>query len=180
MTTARHLSKIDLEFFRDLETFTAEQESAKKGDIMDGLIVAIDMLNNFCGTKKYKKRVFLITDGERETKANKNEVRDLIEQIQARDIRMNVITLDFANDMAGDDSDEEGQPDQKGQRQFPETKHQQANKALLKQITDQTKSALFPARIAMEIYQQFKKREVQARTKFKGDLALSEDLNIGV
>ena len=46
---------------------------------MDGLIVAIDMLNKFCGTKKYKKRIFLITDGERETKSSKQEVASLIE-----------------------------------------------------------------------------------------------------
>lgn len=48
---------------------------------MDGLIVAIDMLNNFCGTKKYKKRIFLITDGERETKYNLSELKSLIEAI---------------------------------------------------------------------------------------------------
>ena len=47
MTAARHLSKIDLEFFRDLETFTVEEEAHKKGDLMDGLIVAIDMINSF-------------------------------------------------------------------------------------------------------------------------------------
>jgi hypothetical protein len=68
------LSKIDLEFFRDLETYTAEEEMAKKGDMMDGLFVAIDMIDNFCGSKKYKKRIFLITDGERETKASKDEI----------------------------------------------------------------------------------------------------------
>jgi len=79
VTTARHISKIDLEFFRDLDTFTAEEEMTKKGDMVDGLIVAIDMLNNFCGTKKYKKRIFLITDGERETKTSKAEVQSLID-----------------------------------------------------------------------------------------------------
>lgn len=106
----RALSKIDLEFFRDLETYTAEEEQAKKGDLMDGLIVAIDMLNSFCGTKKYKKRIFLITDGERETKCNKAELKSLIETINERDIRLNVITLDFANEMAEDsESDEEVQ-----------------------------------------------------------------------
>ena len=70
VSTVRTLSKVNLEFFRDLETFTAEDDQAKKGDLLDGLIVAIDMLNTFCGTKKYKKRIFLITDGERETKYN--------------------------------------------------------------------------------------------------------------
>jgi hypothetical protein len=122
------LSKIDLEFFRDLETYTAEEEMAKKGDMMDGLIVAIDMINNFCGTKKYKKRIFLITDGERETKASKGEIASLIDQINEKDIRMNVITLDFANDMAEDSEDEEEAKPKK----VSETKNQTANKQLLK------------------------------------------------
>lgn len=47
---------------------------------------------------------------------------------------------------------------------------------MLKQITDSTKSALFPARIAMEIYQQFKKRDINARSKYKGGLDLAQDL----
>ena len=179
VSTVRALSKIDLEFFRDLETFTAEDEQAKKGDLLDGLIVAMDMLNSFCGTKKYKKRIFLITDGERETKANAAELRSLVETINERDIRLNVITLDFANEMAEDsESDEEVR---KPASKVPaETKHQAANKAILKQITDNTKSALFPARIAMEIYQRFKKKEVMTRNKYKGDLAISEDLKLGV
>ena len=38
-----------------------------KGDIFDGLIVSMDMLCKFVlvGTKKYKKRIFLITDGQK-------------------------------------------------------------------------------------------------------------------
>ena len=179
VSTVRALSKVNLEFFRDLETFTAEDDQAKKGDLLDGLIVAIDMLNSFCGTKKYKKRIFLITDGERETKYNSSEINSLIQTIQERDIRLNVITLDFANEMAEDsESDDEVKPSIK--TKSTETKNQVANKAILKQITDQTKSALFPAKIAMEIYQRFQKKEIMARTKYKGELAISEDLKLGV
>lgn len=32
----------------------------------------------------------------------------------------------------------------------------------------------------MEIYQQFKKREVAARTKYKGDMDIAQDLKLGV
>lgn len=69
------------------------------------------MLDSFCGTKKYKKRIFLITDGERETKNNSRELNSLIQTIQEKDIRLNVITLDFANEMAEDsESDHEVKP----------------------------------------------------------------------
>ena len=181
VTTARTLSKIDLEFFRDLETFTVEDEQQKKGDLFDGLIVAIDMLNTFCGTRKYRKRIFMITDGERETKSSKSELESLISQIQEKDIRLNVITLDFANDLADEsESDDEVEKVKPKKKQIVETKNQIANKQLLKQITDNTKSAIFPARIAMEIYQQFKKKEVMARSKYKGNLEIAKDLQLGV
>lgn len=79
------------------------------------------MLNNFCGTKKYKKRIFLITDGERETKYNSSELKSLIEAIQEKDIRLNVITLDFANEMAEDS--ESGEEATKSKTESKETKH---------------------------------------------------------
>lgn len=78
VSTARTLSKIDLEFFRDIETFTAEQEQVKDGDFIDGMIVSLDMLSRHCGTRKYKKRIFLITDGEKQAKTSKQEYDSLV------------------------------------------------------------------------------------------------------
>jgi Mg-chelatase subunit ChlD len=52
---------------RELEKFTPSIDSRnrKGGDLTDGLRVAMNMLERHCGTKKYRKRVFLITDGEK-------------------------------------------------------------------------------------------------------------------
>jgi hypothetical protein len=47
-------------------------------------------------------------------------------------------------------------------------------------ITGQTNSVIFPANFAMQVIQRFKKREVMARTKFKGDMSIAPDLNLGV
>lgn len=41
------------------------------------------------------------------------------------------------------------------------------------QLTDKVKGAIFPAKIAIQIYQQFKKREVSARTKYRGHMELA-------
>jgi len=68
VTTDRQVGPIDLEFFRNVQNIDVEPEAQEKGDILDGLIVGLDMLVRFCGTKKYRKRMFLITDGEKETK----------------------------------------------------------------------------------------------------------------
>jgi len=64
------------------------------------------MIDRHCGTRKYKKRVFLITDGEHPTTTNKSEIDSLIEKLNEKGIRLNVITLDFANELGGEDDSE--------------------------------------------------------------------------
>ena len=65
VTTTRTLSKIDLEFFRQIETLTPEEEPVDGGTILDALDVSMDMMERHCQNKKYRKRLFLITDGEK-------------------------------------------------------------------------------------------------------------------
>ncbi len=57
MTTFRHLDKIDLDFLRAVEgdhegAIKAEDKATARGDLFDGLIVAMDMLTRHTGTKK--------------------------------------------------------------------------------------------------------------------------------
>lgn len=65
------------------------------------------MIDRYCEARKYKKRVFLITDGEHPTQTNKDEIKSLIEKFNEKGIRLNVITLDFANELGQQDSDSE-------------------------------------------------------------------------
>ena len=74
--------------------------------MLDGLIVGLDLLCRFVGTKKYKRRIFLVTDGEKETRYSTGELREVIETITRNDIKLNCITLDFCNELA-EDSEEE-------------------------------------------------------------------------
>jgi|LauGreDrversion4_2_1035121.scaffolds.fasta_scaffold76937_4 hypothetical protein len=66
--------KIDQEFYRQLDTFIPEQEKVGNADFIDGLAVAVEMLDLHCGKNKYRKRVFLITDGENKTKTSEAEI----------------------------------------------------------------------------------------------------------
>lgn len=70
----RAISKIDQEFYRQLDTFIPEQEKVGNADFIDGLAVAVEMLDLHCGKNKYRKRVFLITDGENKTKTSEAEI----------------------------------------------------------------------------------------------------------
>lgn len=119
VTTFRQIDKLDLEAFRQLEAIECDQRALPEGsggDLMDGLIVGIDMMARHCGTRKYKKRVFLITDGERETKYDKAELKQVIQSMNEQDMRLNVITLDFCDDLAEDDEDDEDEEDEEEQK----------------------------------------------------------------
>ena len=89
-----------------MDEFEAEEKQTG-GDFVDGLVTALEMIDRHCGTKKYKKRVFLITDGEHLTKTNTDETDSLVQKFNERGIRLNVITLDFANELGQEESDEE-------------------------------------------------------------------------
>ena len=102
--------------------------------MMDGLIVGLDMLCRFVGTKKYRKRVFLITDGEKDTAYSKGELAEIASTIKKNDIKLNAITLDFCNELA-EDEDEDDDDDRidlaAKDKQSDETVPQQKNKELL-------------------------------------------------
>ena len=101
--------------------------------------------------------------------------------MNATDTRLNVITLDFCDELAEEDEEEEEEEtDGKPKRVEKETNEQHANKEFLMELTQKVKGAIFPASVAMQIYQQFKKREVSARTKFRGNLDMAKDLKLAV
>lgn len=63
-----------------------------------------------------------------------------------------------------------------------ETESQLVNQEILESFTSKIKGAIFPAKIAIAIFQQFQKKEVSKRTKYRGalELALGCDLEICV
>lgn len=152
MTSFRSLSKLDLDFFRQLEALEPENK-VHKGDIMDGLIVAMDMLLQFTGKRKYKRRIFLITDGEKETKFDKTELNTIVSNMNETDTKLNVITLDFCNDLEDEDEDEderEGDKQMKAKdKNSSETKAQLKNGEFLQNLVQKVKGAIFPASVAI-------------------------------
>ena len=74
---------------------------------MDALIVGIDMLMSHTGKKKYRRRIFLITDGEKETKFDKQELKTVIKNMNETETKLNVISLGFCDDLEDDEDEEE-------------------------------------------------------------------------
>jgi hypothetical protein len=153
VTELRTLEKVNIDSLRSIDEIKLEPApSQKNGDIMDGLIVAMNMLDKHCGTKKYKKRIFVITDGEKKAKYDVHEKKQVIANMNATDTRLNVITLDFCDELAEDEDEEEQQEDAKPKRVEKETNEQHANKEFLIELTSKVKGAIFPASVAIEIY----------------------------
>ena len=49
------------------------------GTMIDALEVSLQMLDTYCGNRKYRKRLFLITDGERNTPKDSQRINELVE-----------------------------------------------------------------------------------------------------
>ena len=107
VTAFRAIEKLNLDALRMLDDIKVEDKLTAKGDSMDGLIVAMDMIARHVGTKKYKKRIFVITDGEKEAKFDEQERKTVIRNMNESDTRLNVITLDFCDELAEDEEDED-------------------------------------------------------------------------
>ena len=45
---------------------------------MDALDVSLDMIERFCGNRKYRKRFFLITDGEKAMEKDNSRINDAV------------------------------------------------------------------------------------------------------
>lgn len=118
------------------------------------------------------------------TPKDNSRLNELIDQMKLRDVRLNVITLDFANELgqeeSEDDVDDETEMTPAPVLDPPETRIQSSNKALLLEIISRIKGAVFPAKVAIEVCKQFKKREVMARTRYRGNFDLAQDLKVGV
>ena len=100
--------------------------------MVDTLLVGLDMLMLHTGKKKYKRRLFLITDGERKAKLEKYELGRLVEVIKENDIKLNCITLDFCNDL--DDDDEDKENDEKLATDQNESEAQAHNRKILLEL----------------------------------------------
>ena len=140
--------------------------------------MGIQSMSQKCGNRKVKKRMFLITDGERPTQLEEMQLGTVASLLTQHDIKLNCVTLDFCNNLDEDDEDEK---DFDAGSDENETENQAKNRKILVELQSLTDNCvIFPAETAIELYYQMKKKEYQATRKFRGDLQISPDLKIEV
>ena len=74
------LEELDVPSLDSLTLLSAIETSTKKADLLDSIVVAITMIENKIGKKKYKKRLFILTDGNC-TVDSSDQLQDIIDQI---------------------------------------------------------------------------------------------------
>ncbi|KAJ4457638.1 putative X-ray repair cross-complementing protein 5 [Paratrimastix pyriformis] len=103
ITLARDMDTCDLEFLRKLERLEASEH---QGDLLDAIIVAMDLLIKKAGKRKLDKRLMVITDAASEI-GNPEDIKAVVAQFKSRDVRFDVIGLDFVAIEDEDEADEE-------------------------------------------------------------------------
>ncbi len=74
----RMLEKCNPDFLREVKKELEPEKAATKADIGQALRVAIDAIQRKTKKLKYKRRIFLITDGESGSKTGQVDLRDII------------------------------------------------------------------------------------------------------
>ena len=156
----QHLGRCELDTLREIEGGAIAPHTDGAGDWVDAMQTAIDEMVERIGTKKYKKRLFLLTDGE--SRVNAAGLRKLENSLLANEVRLNAITIGF-----GDEDDEMSE-------------EQQRNLELLTDLTKNVDGRIFPGSVAIEIYQQLQRRSVYPVAKYRGWFQLSERAKMAV
>ena len=148
------------------------QNSLEGGDIFEALKFSTDLLHGAVGGKKFKKRMFLFTNGQGETDYNKEDVKMLAEHIQRIGAKVNVIVIDF---MEGYD-DENNRID--GTTSL--NPRQQSNSQMLMKLKELCPDnvRIVPASIAIELYREFRKKETNRTAIYRGPFEISAGLTI--
>ena len=155
------IQELDIPTLDSMLLVSSLEPSTKTGDVLDSLVVAIQMIEKKIQKKKYKKRLFILTDGNCTTNSA-DQLQDIIDQINVQDIKVNVIAIGF------------GEPGQEL------TKQQKASEQILGVLTASVQGAVYPSSTAMQIYKQFRKRMVYPVAKYKGPLDLGLGFGIDV
>ena len=67
-------------------------------DIIDALLVAMGMIHDVCGTKKYKIRIYIITNAACQANSDPEALNEIIGAINALDIHINILAINFEQD----------------------------------------------------------------------------------
>ncbi|KAJ3410505.1 X-ray repair cross-complementing protein 5 [Chytridiales sp. JEL 0842] len=140
----------------DLYKYLAEgaERGMRHGDMLDGIIVAITVLENKCKKLKWDKQIYVLTDGN--TAINNDGFEDVVKKAADYGVRINVIGYGFS-DTDPPESDISVRAN---------------NERLLRHFAKETKGEVYDGEEALELLHELRSRSVLIRTVFRGVMSL--------
>lgn len=114
----------------------------------------------------------MLTDGE--SRINLGHLEHLIHQINDNNIKVNIIAINFFDDVQDDEED----PELFESLNENQKKSRTALRELMAECKDNVK--VFSAKMAQQIYKQFRKKRVNPTTKYRGSLRITGNLSLDV
>ncbi|CAH0489472.1 unnamed protein product [Peronospora farinosa] len=139
---------------------------AMQVDILDGLIVALDLLFRRTDGKKYNKRLMVITDAAAKI-ADAGDLESIVMMIQNMEVKLQVIGLDFQHTKI---KAEEGDS----------ARIKDENEKMLVSIANEVGGEVCSVSKRMQLLAQGMKKTVALTTKFRGSLEFGDTFGIPV
>ncbi|KAG1699456.1 hypothetical protein DVH05_012869 [Phytophthora capsici] len=177
-----------IHMIKRLRELKSSKSEDTKVDILDGLIVALDLLFRRTDGKKYEKRLMVITDAAAKI-ADAGDLESVVTMIQNMDVKLQVIGLDFQHtttkvkdektedvETTGDAvKDEPMEPATNGPERI-----KAENEKMLVSIANEVGGEVSSVSKRMQLLAQGMKKTVALTTKFRGPLEFGDSLGIPV
>ena len=128
------------------------------GDCLDALVVGTDMMEAHIGTKKYDRKIFILTDAD--SPINDDGLDEIIRHIQKCNASIDIIGLDF---------------DSEKFKQQGKSQTKAKNEKLLEDIAEKVGGRVFPISEALSLLSHFKSKRVRSTTSFRGEISVGSN-----
>eukprot|EP01083_Nonionella_stella_P120410 360786_1 len=155
-------------------------KTGTNGDALDALLVGAQIIINFVGTKKYRKRVFMITDGSTEIN-DIDQLSDIANSFMNASIGFNCIGIGF-----GEERERETEEDYKSYKDI-ELQHSEErndiqikNEKILRYFSDMVRGNIVTATSAIKMMSDLRSKSILMRPTFQGGLKITSKISISV
>ncbi|GLE01304.1 hypothetical protein PINS_up010134 [Pythium insidiosum] len=151
-------------------------DASVKVDLLDGLIVALDLLYRRTEGKKYDRRLLLITDAASPIE-DAADIESVVQMMQQMDVQLQVVGIDFEHTTDRIGSASASDP-VKSEHVPSTTDVKQENEKMLVSIAQEVRGDVCSASRRMQLLAQGMKKAVAQVTKFRGPLEIGDSFGI--
>ncbi|KAF4321686.1 hypothetical protein BBO99_00001141 [Phytophthora kernoviae] len=173
------IDTVTLQMCEKLRALKPSVSTDTKVDILNGLIVALDLLFRRTDGKKYEKRLMVITDAAMKI-TDTGDLEAVVQMIQNMEVKLQVIGLDFQH--TTDDAANELYKDDVKVETLSEPSETERikveNEKMLVSIAKEVGGEVSSVSKRMQLLAQGMKKTVGLSTKFRGPLELGNTLGI--